>query len=180
MSRFGRIAARLDDYGLDAMMITSEPNRLYAAGFHSTAGMAIVTRAGSYFFTDSRYAALDAQVVEDICYGIAIHVDDQADFAGCRTPFAETVGDADNIDRFDAFRIYDNLRFKGFYELPLSERLDWLTSLLLRLEQLEKMELATPAAAALWRDKVAFQKMFFQRLLEQMKAGCLPDETEEL
>ena len=50
----------------------------------------------------------------------------------------------------------------------------------LRLEQLEKMELATPAAAALWRDKVAFQKMFFQRLLEQMKAGCLPDETEEL
>ena len=123
---------------------------------------------------------LDAQVVEDICYGIAIHVDDQADFAGRRTPFAETVGDADNIDRFDAFRIYDNLRFKGFYELPLSERLDWLTSLLLRLEQLEKMELATPAAAALWRDKVAFQKMFFQRLLEQMKAGCLPDETEEL
>ena len=123
---------------------------------------------------------LDAQVVEDICYGIAIHVDHQADFAGRRTPFAETVGDADNIDRFDAFRIYDNLRFKGFYELPLSERLDWLTSLLLRLEQLEKMELATPAAAALWRDKVAFQKMFFQRLLEQMKAGCLPDETEEL
>ena len=42
------------------------------------------------------------------------------------------------------------------------------------------MELATPAAVALWRDKVAFQKMFFQRLLEQMKAGCLPDETEEL
>ena len=40
---------------------------------------------------------LDAQVVEDICYGIAIHVDDQADFAGRRTPFAETVGDADNM-----------------------------------------------------------------------------------
>ena len=55
MSRFDKIAARLGDYGLDAMMITSEPNRLYATGFHSTAGMAIVTAAGSYFFTDSRY-----------------------------------------------------------------------------------------------------------------------------
>lgn len=55
MSRFDKIAARLKDYGLDAMMITSEPNRLYATGFHSTAGMAIVTTTGSYFFTDSRY-----------------------------------------------------------------------------------------------------------------------------
>lgn len=55
MSRFDKIAARLGDYGLDAMMITSEPNRLYATGFHSTAGMAIVTTAGNYFFTDSRY-----------------------------------------------------------------------------------------------------------------------------
>lgn len=55
MSRFDKIAGRLKDYGLDAMMITSKPNRLYATGFHSTAGMAIVTTAGSYFFTDSRY-----------------------------------------------------------------------------------------------------------------------------
>lgn len=55
MSRFDKIAARLGEYGLDAMMITSEPNRLYATGFHSTAGMAIVTAAGNYFFTDSRY-----------------------------------------------------------------------------------------------------------------------------
>ena len=55
MSRFDKIAARLGDYGLDAMMITSEPNRLYATGFHSTAGMAIVTTAGNYFFTYSRY-----------------------------------------------------------------------------------------------------------------------------
>ena len=65
MSRFDRIAARLDDYGLDAMMITSEPNRLYAAGFHSTAGMAIVTRAGSYFFTDSRYIEAAAKRIDN-------------------------------------------------------------------------------------------------------------------
>ena len=55
MSRFDKIAARLQAYDLDAMMVTSAPNRLYATGFPSSAGMAIITRSGSYFFTDSRY-----------------------------------------------------------------------------------------------------------------------------
>ena len=65
MSRFDKIAARLGDYGLDAMMITSEPNRLYATGFHSTAGMAIVTAAGSYFFTDSRYIEAASRLIDN-------------------------------------------------------------------------------------------------------------------
>src|SRR5690554_58640 len=30
---------------------------------------------------------------EDICYGIAIHVDNHSDFEGIRTPFALTIGD---------------------------------------------------------------------------------------
>ena len=55
MSRFQKIAEKLASYGLDAMMITSEPNRLYAAQFHSTAGVALVTWEKSWFFTDSRY-----------------------------------------------------------------------------------------------------------------------------
>ncbi|MBR2131449.1 MAG: aminopeptidase P family protein [Oscillospiraceae bacterium] len=55
MSRFDKIAAKLEKYDLDAMMITSAPNRLYATGFPSSAGLALVTKDGSYFFTDSRY-----------------------------------------------------------------------------------------------------------------------------
>ena len=55
MSRFDKIAAKLKDYDIDAMLVTSEPNRLYATGFHSTAGAAVITDGGSYFFTDSRY-----------------------------------------------------------------------------------------------------------------------------
>ena len=35
---------------------------------------------------------LAADRIEDICYGIAIHVDDEADFPGERTPFALSVG----------------------------------------------------------------------------------------
>jgi len=55
MSRFDKIAAKLPEYGLDAMMITSAPNRLYANEFPSSAGTTIVTAQASYFFVDSRY-----------------------------------------------------------------------------------------------------------------------------
>ena len=69
MSRFHKIAEKLEAYNLDAMMVTSAPNRLYAAEFRSSAGMAIVTRSGSYFFTDSRYieAASKAITGAEIC-----------------------------------------------------------------------------------------------------------------
>lgn len=55
MSRFEKIAAKLSQYDLDAMMVTSAPNRLYATGFRSSAGLALITPDASYFFTDSRY-----------------------------------------------------------------------------------------------------------------------------
>ena len=45
MSRFDKIAALLDRQQLDAILITSEPNRLYATGFSSSAGAAVITRS---------------------------------------------------------------------------------------------------------------------------------------
>jgi len=65
MSRFHKIAEKLEAYGLDAMMVTSAPNRLYATEFRSSAGMAIVTRSGSYFFTDSRYIEAAGKTITD-------------------------------------------------------------------------------------------------------------------
>ncbi len=55
MSRFEKIREQLSRYDLDAMMITGGANRLYATGFPSSAGLVLVTKDGSYFFTDSRY-----------------------------------------------------------------------------------------------------------------------------
>src|SRR5690625_5120751 len=43
--------------------------------------------------------SLSSAQVDEICYGIAIHVDDEADFKGERSPLALSIGDADNIDR---------------------------------------------------------------------------------
>ena len=123
---------------------------------------------------------LDGETVNDICYAIAIHVDDKADFEGRRTPFTETVGDADNIDRFDAYRVYESVRWQMRpEEHSRGENLEWLRGRLSRLEQLRDMKLGTPTAAALWKEKVDFQMDFFGRLLAQMERSALPEEQEE-
>ena len=55
MDHFKQISAKLAEHGMDAVLLTAAPNRLYASGFPSTAGMALVTRSGAWFFIDSRY-----------------------------------------------------------------------------------------------------------------------------
>ena len=56
MEHFERIRASLDD--LDAIVLTSEANRFYASGFHTTApddAVVLITKDKNYLFTDSRY-----------------------------------------------------------------------------------------------------------------------------
>ncbi len=55
MNHFAAVQAKLDAYGLDAMLVTSMSNRKYVTDFPSSAGMALVTRQGAYFYIDSRY-----------------------------------------------------------------------------------------------------------------------------
>ena len=56
MDHYKEIAARLDEFKLDAMLITGGHNLLYASGFASGEdGMTLVTKEGSWYFTDSRY-----------------------------------------------------------------------------------------------------------------------------
>ena len=57
MNHFKKIAGVLEAHGLDAVLLTCEANRFYASGFHSTGtdGVALVTREGNFYFTDSRY-----------------------------------------------------------------------------------------------------------------------------
>ena len=67
MNHFAKIAAVLAENGLDAMLLTDEANRFYACGFHSpgTDGVALVTRQGNYYFTDSRYTEAAQRYVAD-------------------------------------------------------------------------------------------------------------------
>ncbi|NLA86117.1 MAG: aminopeptidase P family protein [Clostridiales bacterium] len=63
MNNIDKIKAAVRNSEADALMITSEPNRLYATGFHSTAGIAVVTADKAWFFTDSRYIEAAVQQI---------------------------------------------------------------------------------------------------------------------
>ena len=106
--------------------------------------------------------------INDICYGIAIHVDDEADFEWERTPFAETVGDADNIDRFDVYRVYEHLQYCKFSEMSFVEKQEKVDSMLLRLHELKDMKLGTKTAQDIWLERIAYYIGFYEKLRDQL------------
>ena len=62
MNHLKQIAAKLPEYGLDAMLITSEPGEFYAVGFHGE-GVVVVTPEQNYYYTDSRYIEAAGKLV---------------------------------------------------------------------------------------------------------------------
>ncbi len=112
---------------------------------------------------------LPADAVNEICYSIAIHVDDEADFEWERTPFCETVGDADNIDRFDAYRIYETLEYLKFSEMSLDDKREKVTSTIDRLTKYKEMKLGTTTAKNLWLQRLDYYISFYEKLKTQLE-----------
>jgi len=54
LNHIKEIAAKLPEYGLDAMLVNSEPGEFYAIGMRGE-GVAIVTPDKTWYYTDSRY-----------------------------------------------------------------------------------------------------------------------------
>lgn len=111
---------------------------------------------------------LSGDSVNDICYGVAIHVDDKADFDWNRTAFSETVGDADNIDRFDAYRIYETLLGQKFNEMPLPEKKAFVESMLEKLGRYKELKLATATANEMWLQRLSDYVSFYSKLKSQI------------
>ena len=111
---------------------------------------------------------LPADAVNEICYGIAIHVDDEADFEWNRTPFCESVGDADNIDRFDAYRIYETLEYLKFSEMSLDDKLEKVVSTIKKLNRFKEMKLGTATAKNLWIQRLDYYIGFYEKLKAQL------------
>ena len=63
MNHTEKIAARLPEYSLDAMLITSKAGERYALGFHGE-GLLLVTRDGAQYSTDGRYIEAAREQVE--------------------------------------------------------------------------------------------------------------------
>ena len=112
---------------------------------------------------------MEPETIEDICYGIAIHVDDEADFPGKRTVFAQTVGDADNIDRFDAYRIFENLKWVKYDEMSIFEKREHCEKVLERLESYKSLDFATETGKKMWIEKLGYQIEFYKKLLLQIQ-----------
>lgn len=123
---------------------------------------------------------LRKDAVEEICYGIAIHVDNEADFDGERTVVALTIGDADNIDRFDAYRLYETLDGIDFRKMPLAEKIVHVDATLEKLEQHMTLHFATETATQLWRERVSFYLEFYRRLQRQFRASICDGEEANL
>lgn len=113
---------------------------------------------------------LKQEKIHEICFGIAIHVDDKADFPGERTPLAVSIGDCDNIDRFDVYRIYENMQNAFFGDMTYKEQFNYVQKMLDKLNKYLSMEMATKTATQMWVNKVSFQIQFFERLKLQLNA----------
>lgn len=60
-----KLIENLNNAPFDAILITSEQNRRYVTGFHSSAGVAIITKHKNYFFTDFRYIEAAKTTIEN-------------------------------------------------------------------------------------------------------------------
>lgn len=111
MSRFTAIAALLDAYQLDGLLLTGAANRFYATGFASDSegGVALVTKQGNFFFTDSRYIeaaenAIDnaAIALVDAQNGYISRINDALELTG-----AQVIGFEEDHMTVSDFRAYE-------------------------------------------------------------------------
>ena len=98
-------------------------------------------------------------------------MDDKADFEWQRSTFAETVSDADNIDRFDAYRIYEGLEFVNFRDMTLEEKKNRVASMLTQLENLRTFPMATATARTLWAERLEYYISFYKKLSDQFSCS---------
>jgi Xaa-Pro aminopeptidase len=63
-TRLDKVRARLAETDADALLVTNLTNVRYLTGFSGTNAQVLVTGSGAYFFSDPRYAARAAELVQ--------------------------------------------------------------------------------------------------------------------
>ncbi len=112
----------------------------------------------------------DADRTEAICYGILIHTEREEDYPRPPTAMELSVGDADNIDRFDAFRFYLTLKNEAFDTQPPEQTIALCAQRVARYEGYKQLVLGTPTARRLWDECLDMMIGFYRRLQRQMEA----------
>lgn len=115
---------------------------------------------------------LGAERVREICYGIAIHVDGKADFPGEESPFARSIRDAEDVDRYGAYGIFLDMSRLDFLrqgtiavrKQALADRLDFIQRALERKR-------ATETARRMIDERLRYQQQYYGRVLKQLEQG---------
>lgn len=111
--------------------------------------------------------------IEAICYAVAVHVDGEADFEHANTLEAEIVSDADNIDRFGAYRI---LLYCQPVVYDFNALVEKLSARLAMLEDYRgKRMMGTETGHRLFNQKLDRQIEFYEAILAQHAITRLPD-----
>ncbi len=108
--------------------------------------------------------------INEICYGIAIHVYGKTDPSGPNTPLALSVGDADGLDHYDVYRLHESLHRDAFLEKTYEEQVEYVEKRLSRLrEAREKEKTWTKTAEEIWLTRIGFFIDFYEKLSDQLK-----------
>ena len=113
----------------------------------------------------------DPVKTESICYGIRIHTQPEEDMLRPASVLELSVSDADNIDRFDAWRFSRNLYWDGLDKMTVGQMKQLGRTRVERMDQLRLLSFATDTGRRLWEQKLDLWTEFYTRLEQQMDAA---------
>lgn len=123
---------------------------------------------------------LTKKEIDDICFTIAVHVDGIAGYDYEHIIEAEIVTNSDNIDRFSAYRIYQQMSWDyrdGSF--PVQQEKDRIQKRIERLQNLyNTFHLKTKSGDEWFKENVKFQIQFYKRYLKQLDITIVPDVDE--
>ncbi len=112
----------------------------------------------------------DPMKTESICYGIRIHTQPEEDMIRPAVAVELSVSDADNIDRFDAWRFSRSLYWDGLDKMTVRQMQQLGKARAERMNQLRRLSFATDTGRRLWEQKLDLWTEFYSRLEQQMDA----------
>ena len=115
-----------------------------------------------------REQGYDPQKAESLCYGIRVHTQEDEARSRSATALEDTIGDADNIDRFDAWRFSRSLYWDGLERMTIRQMRQLSATRCQRMAELRNLRFATDSARKLWNDKLDLWTDFYSRLGNQM------------
>lgn len=119
-----------------------------------------------------RTLTLTDEKVKSILEGIAMHVDDDAKqyyFNGSKS--AQTIGESDNIDRFDAYRNIESYYYDDFPIKTTLEKTEYLKNKIKKLKELRNTKISTKTAEKMWKENLDYQIGVGEKLLNQLQIG---------